>query len=137
MLKWSFHTVKWSWDIEIIVSILEKINMRPSNEKLDATLGRNGILSQICFTPNSCPLQQISSHMLLMPCYVPKIFYIILHLFFIKSAVRILKILASNQDIPKLAMVTFWIFWTALPVKRGIWTQLAGWPLLIRAGYHL
>lgn len=78
----------------MIVPVLKKINMRPSNETLDATLGRNGFLTQVFFIPNSCPLQQTFSQIFVDALLCPKDFLyytsLILHNHPVKSAVRIL-----------------------------------------------
>lgn len=44
----NLHIVKWSWDIGMIVPVLKGRDMRPSNDKLSATLCRNAILTQEC-----------------------------------------------------------------------------------------
>lgn len=58
----------------MIVPVFKRSNMRPSNDKLNATLGRDELLTQVCFIPNACffPGNRLLPRCLLMPCYIPK-----------------------------------------------------------------
>ena len=53
--------------------------MRPRNDKLSATLGRDGILTQVCYIPNSCCFHynRLLPRGLLMTCYLPETSYYI------------------------------------------------------------
>lgn len=75
----NFDIVKWSQDIGIIVPVLERRDKRQSNDQLSATLGRDGILTQVCYIPNSFCFHcnRLLPRGLLMPCYLPDTSYYI------------------------------------------------------------
>lgn len=61
----------------MIFPVLKRSYMRTSNDKLNAIIRRDEILTQVYFTPNSCCFHynRLLPRCLLLPCNIPNTLY--------------------------------------------------------------